>query len=394
MKVAVVVTGGLHPSGRDQVVPSWLALFSELAKTHDIHAFALRHLPETQTYSLRGFTVHDLGRPSAAIGLTRWAQARALRRALAAQGPFDLVHGLWGDPAGQLAVRSARGFGIPSLVTLDSGEFVSIPVIDYGSQRTARGRTAIKEACGATRIHVCTRFMADKAAQHGVQPAVIPLTTVTSSPAATADGAEQAELKFRPPGRVRVGGDGGPLKLLQVASLSRVKNQQMLIDALAIVRQSVDARLDLVGEDTLGGELQRRAGEKGVGEHVRFLGFVPQDRLAATFADADLYVQSSLHEAAGVSVLEAAASGLPIVGTRVGYVADWAPDRALAIDTGDPSALAQAILTLHGDPLRAREMAARAQSWALEHHAGWVADRFTLLYRDAAGATPSPSTAG
>ena len=160
MKIAVVVTGGLHPSGRDQVVPSWLALFSELARTHDIHAFALRHLPEAQTYQLLGFTVHDLGRPSAAFGLTRHAQARALTRALSTHGPFDLIHGLWGDPAGQLAVHSARRLGVPSLVTMDSGEFVSIPEIDYGSQRTARGRKAIQDACGASRIHVCTQFMA------------------------------------------------------------------------------------------------------------------------------------------------------------------------------------------------------------------------------------------
>jgi glycosyltransferase involved in cell wall biosynthesis len=378
MKIAVVVTGGLHPSGRDQVVPSWLTLFSELARTHEIHAFALRHLPQARTYQLLGFTVHDLGRPSAAFGLTRWAQARALSRALSAHGPFDLIHGLWGDPAGQLAVRTARGMGVPSLVSMDSGEFVSIPEIDYGSQRTARGRKAIHDACGASRIHVCTQFMASQAAQHGVQPTVIPLTSVGSAT----------------PGRKPRFDSKKALTLLQVASLSRVKNQRMLIDALAVVRQSIETRLDLVGEDTLGGELQRHAMERGVADHVRFLGFVRQDRLAAIFADADLYVQSSLHEAAGVSVLEAAASGLPITGTRVGYVADWAADRALAVEAIDAPSIARAILALHADPLRTRAMAAKAQAWALEHHASWVADRFAALYREVSGVRPSTSTTG
>ena len=244
MKIAVVVTGGLHPSGRDQVVPSWLALFSELARTHDIHAFALRHLPEAQTYPLLGFTVHDLGRPSAPFGLTRWAQARALTRALSAHGPFDLIHGLWGDPAGQLAARSARAIRHPKpghdgqrRIRVDPGHRLRIAADRAGPQ-------AIQEACGASRIHVCTQFMANLAAQHGVQPTVIPLTSVPS-------GAPQADADDPTPRR--------PLTLVQVASLSRVKNQQMLIDALAIVRQSIDARLDLVGEDTLGGELQRHA---------------------------------------------------------------------------------------------------------------------------------------
>ena len=378
MKVAVVVTGGLHPSGRDQVVPSWLALFSELARTHEIHAFVLRHLREAQTYKLLGFTVHDLGRPSAAFGLTRWAQARALTRALSTHGPFDLIHGLWGDPAGQLAVHSARTLGVASLVTMDSGEFVSIPEIDYGSQRNARGRKAIQDACGASRLHVCTQFMAHQAGQHGVQPIVIPLTSVPSSAPRRTPAYDRKNI----------------LRLVQVASLSRVKNQQLLIDALAIVTQTIDARLDLVGEDTLGGEIQRRAAETGVADRVRFVGFAPQDRLASIFADADLYVQSSLHEAAGVSVLEAAAAGLPIVGTPVGYVADWAADRALAIETIGASALARAILALHADPARARAMAVRAQQWALEHHASWVADRIADLYREVAGVRPSPSTAG
>jgi glycosyltransferase involved in cell wall biosynthesis len=125
--------------------------------------------------------------------------------------------------------------------------------------------------------------------------------------------------------------------------------------------------------------------DQGVAESVRFHGFAPQDRLTAIFADADLYVQSSLHEAAGVSVLEAAAAGLPIVGTRVGYIADWAADRALAIDTIDASSMAQAILALHADPSRARAMAASAQAWALEHHASWATDRFAALYREVAG---------
>ena len=109
----------------------------------------------------------------------------------------------------------------------------------------------------------------------------------------------------------------------------------------------------------------------------------PQDRLAAILADADLYVQSSLHEAAGVSVLEAAAAGLPIVGTRVGYVADWASDRALAVESMSASAMARAHSRVARQiPSRARAMAAKAQAWALEHHASWVADRFAALYRE------------
>ena len=57
MKIAIVVPGGLHPSGEKEVVPSWLALLERLAHDHELHAFALKHLSEPQSYTLNGFTV-------------------------------------------------------------------------------------------------------------------------------------------------------------------------------------------------------------------------------------------------------------------------------------------------------------------------------------------------
>ena len=365
MRIAIVVSGGLHPSGRQQVVPSLLALLSELAKQHDVHAFALRHLSMAQSYQLNGFAVHDLGRPGAPYGLTPWAQARALSRAMTTHGPFDLVHGFWGDPAGALAARMGRRFRIPSIATLDSGEFESLPEIGYGSQRTARGRAAVREALSSTRVHVCTDFMAGKAAAHGATAVVIPLTSQLADSPAPARRATRE----------------GSLRIVQVASLSRVKNQRLLIDALSVLAGSVNAELDLAGEDTLDGELHRYAAAIGIANRVTFHGFVAQDDLRPLLGNADVYVQSSVHEAAGVSVLEAAAHGLPVIGTRVGYVADWFPDRALGVASADAGALAAAILALHNDRADAVAMAARAQQWVRERPTRWVAQQIDDLYR-------------
>lgn len=372
MKIAVLVLGGLHPSGREQVVPSLLTLLSALARNHEVHAFALRHLPAAQSYPLNGFLVHDLGRPSAPAGLTPWAQARSVARALRQHGPFDLVHGFWGDPAGALAARMGRRFRIPSIATLDSGEFESLPEIEYGSQRTARGRRAVREALTASRVHVCTGFMARKAAAHGITPVVIPLTTVTGA-------------TVRPVSRrIR----GASLRIVQVASLSRVKNQRLLLDALSILATSFEPHLDLVGEDTLAGELQAHAARIGIGNRVTFHGFLAQDDLPAMLAGADFYVQSSRHEAAGVSVLEAAGSGLPVIGTRVGYVADWSPDRALALDAPSAATLAEAIVALHSDPADAAAMAVRARAWVVEHDAERMARDVDDLYRSVVRRAP------
>jgi glycosyltransferase involved in cell wall biosynthesis len=367
MKIAIVVPEGLHPSGEQHVVPSWLALLERLARSHDIHAFVLRQLHEPTTYQLGGFTVHDLGRPSLPFGVARWAQQRALSFALRRHGPFDLIHGVLGEPAGLLAARAAQALDIPSVVTCDSGEFVSIPSIKFGSQRTASGRKAVTEACAlATRVHVCTRFMAALAHAKNVRTAVIPLTSVTSAAAARPNSRRPHDAPFR---------------IIQVAPLSRVSNQRLLIDALTIVREQVNAHLDLIGDDTLGGSLQRHAASIGLDAHITFHGFLPYRQAIDRLRAADLYVQSSLHEASGMWVLEAAAAGVPTVGTRAGYVADWAPLKATAVGDAIPESLADAILAAHADRDRRRSMAAAAQTVAMAQDATFSAMKFDELYR-------------
>jgi glycosyltransferase involved in cell wall biosynthesis len=357
MKVALVVTGGLHPSGTEEVIPLLLTLIERLSQWHEVHAFSVRHLPTPRSYPLSGATVHDLGRPA---GL--WAQWRALARALRRHGPFDIVHGYWIDPAGLLASIAGRRFGIPSVVTCSSGEFVHLPAIDYGQLRTPKGRAAVSVTCRlATCVHVTTDYMAAAARAQGCDSVMVPLGIDV-----------QAAIVERPP--------GPPWRLLQVASLSPVKDQMTLLRAVARVRQHADVRLDLVGEDTLGGRVQKEAADLGLNDAVTFHGFVRNADLRGFHDAAHVYVQSSLHEASGIAVLEAAAAGVPIVGTRVGFVHDWAPQSACAVAPGDHESLAAAILRLvqHGDE-RAR-LGAAARARATEYDADWSARAISDLY--------------
>jgi glycosyltransferase involved in cell wall biosynthesis len=377
MRLAFVLRGGLHPSGRIEVIPAYLGLLAALATRHEVHAFVLQHLPAPQSYDLRGIHVHDFGRPTASLGRTRLAQYRALVGAMRAHGPFEVVHGIWGDPAGLLAAMAGRSLGVPSVVTCDSGEFVSVPEAGYGMQRTARGQlTMAAVAHLATRLHVCTHAAAAQAARLGCQTTTWPI------------GIDAAPFE-----RTEAAPDGPPWRLLQVASLNRVKHQALAIDAVAaLTRRGVDVTLDLVGEDARAGALQAHARDARVTERVRFHGFLEQPALVPLYHRAHLYVQTSWHEGAGVSVLEAAAAGVPIVGTRVGYVADWAPEAAVAIDGASPSTLADAIAAMLASPARRRALAAAAQAWVRAHDLTATLAACEACYASLPGRSMSPTS--
>jgi glycosyltransferase involved in cell wall biosynthesis len=275
-----------------------------------------------------------------------------------------VVHAFWADPAGLSAVIVGRRLGVPVIVTCDSGEFTALPEVGYGLQCGWRSRAAVGLACRlASEVHVTTRFMETLARQYGCSPKRIPIGVDTTAIAPPSN---------RP--------EGPPWQLLQVASLNRVKDHSTLLEAVAIVRRQLDVQLDLAGEDTLGGTLQDKARMLGLSEVVRFHGFVPHDQIAPLRERAHLYVQSSRHEAAGKAVLEAAAAGLPVVGTRVGYISDWAGRAAEAVAPGNPDALAEAIEWLLRSAATRTALAREAYQFATEHDVRWTAEQFGRMY--------------
>ena len=365
MRIALVILGGVDRSGRERVIPALLWLIERLARRHRLHVFMLRHHPQPCTFPLLGAAIHDLGPPSGPPGLRSLFQARHLLRALRHSGPFDVIHGYWAVPAGLLAALAGRRLGIPTVVTFDSGELVCVRAFDYGLQCSWKGRLAVAiTARLATRLHVCSAHMERLAHGAGLAPARIPLGV----------DARIFERRADPM-------DGPPWRLLHVASLNRVKDQPTLLRALArVVQQVPDVHLDVVGEDTLGGAVQAECAARGLARHVSFHGFQATDRLATFYQRAHLLVLPSRHEAAGVVVLEAAASGLATIGTAAGYVADWSPAGAYSVPAGDDAALAEGILMLLGDSARRVRIAREAERRARAHDADWTAHAIEQLY--------------
>jgi glycosyltransferase involved in cell wall biosynthesis len=364
MRIGLVVSGGVDPSGRDRVIPALLWLIEALARRHELHVFVLDYLAAPCTYPLLGATVHDLGRVGGLRGTRRYLLGRRLDRALVAHGPFDVLHAYWAMPAGVVTTRIARREGVPAVVTLDSGELVRCDDIGYGLQRRWVDRRAVRHLLKtATTLTVATEFMRTLVVRQGAAADIIPLGV----DAARFPLAERTE--------------GPPWRLIRVGSINRVKDYPTLLAALAsLLPRLPDVHLDIVGEDTLGGEMQALAGRLEIDGHTTFHGSLATDQVSALYARAHLNVVSSRHEAANVTVLEAACTGLPTVGTAVGYIADWSPQRAVAVPVQDPGALSRALADLLTSPTRRHDLAARARAWAIAHDSAWTAHQFERLY--------------
>lgn len=141
-----------------------------------------------------------------------------------------------------------------------------------------------------------------------------------------------------------------PRKVLVVANLRPEKGHDVLIDAAAIVlRRFPDATFEAVGG---GPELQTllaRAAARGVRHAFSFLGH--QDDVPARLAAGDIFVLPSRSEAFPNAVLEAMASGLPIVASSVGGILELIHDNqtGLLVPPGDPEALADRICRVMAD---------------------------------------------
>lgn len=361
MKIAIVVPGGVDRSGTRRVIPALLWLIERLAVEDEVHVFALQQEKLPARWPLLGAQVHNAG--------ARPRRLRTLGQMLGEhrRGRFDVVHAFWAGGPGVAAALFSRLAGVPVLLTLPGGDLSAMPDIGYGARLTRRGRFWVDLALRqATRVIVPSEWMRSQAAALGINATCIRY------------GVSLDQWPTRMPIR-RV--PGTPLRIVQVANLNRVKDQETLLGAMRILAtRGVAFEVNVIGLDTLGGAVQRRCHELGLADRVHFHGFVEHGAVRPFIEHADLMVVSSRHEGVPIATLEAAVAGVPTVGTAVGQIADWTPDAAIAVLIGDAEALADAIERLASDEDERLRLAANAQAFAIEHDADAFVAEMRSLY--------------
>jgi len=184
-----------------------------------------------------------------------------------------------------------------------------------------------------------------------------------------------------PAGRITVarpGSDPAPLaqasqdgvvRLLSVGAVVPRKGFDVLIAALATLTD-LSWRLTIAGDRTrdrdAAAQLDADIARHALGNRIAALGAVSPQRLAALYAEADVFVLASRFEGYGMAYAEALAHGLPVIGTSAGAIPDTVPpDAGLLVAPGDIPAFAQALRRVIGDAELRRRLADAARAAAL-----------------------------
>jgi len=282
--------------------------------------------------------------------------------------PFDLVHAHTGYLDGGAGLAIARHFGVPLVITEHTGPFsrlMSNPIVRWWTLRALDSADRVIVVSEAQKRAVSAHLAKDR--QDRV--VVIPNGVDTDL--------------FRPADRWAP--DPNRPRILFVGFFATVKNMPLLLDAFTqVLREIPGARLTLVGRGEYpyqDEELQARIRGGLIGK-VHMTGLQPRQSVARIMREhADMLVLSSDSETFGCVLVEAMASGLPVVATRCGGPEDIVTEPGLGelCPPRDAAALAAALCRAAGRLASYDPRAIRASALARFSYRS-VAERLRRLY--------------
>lgn len=162
-----------------------------------------------------------------------------------------------------------------------------------------------------------------------------------------------------------------PVQLLAVGRLVAKKGYPVLLEALGLLsRAGTPVACTIIGAGPLAEELAYRIEQLGLSEVVSVVGARTQPEVAAAYQQADVFVQASVvlpdgdRDGIPNSVLEAMASGLPVVASAIAGIPEVVTDQVtgLLVAPADPAALAEALRRLVDDPARRQQLGRAARA--------------------------------
>jgi glycosyltransferase involved in cell wall biosynthesis len=361
-RLAIFAPGGIGGGAFSQGLPALGSLVASLAERFEVTYYSLS--PINPGFTWEGF---GLRAPSVTVDVkgARWLDLarRFLADHLTAR--YDRLLSLWGYPIGAFVVGLSRMMRVPAAVMLLGAETADVPSIGYGHLGQPLSRRLVIETCRrADALVAVAQSQLDALARYGFarpDDQVVPI------------GAEAALFRFEAKPFAK------PLKILHVGNLTEVKDQATLLRAFALLPAALEARLRIVGDGALRGEIVALIRELGLDGAVELTGAVPFAEMPNHYRWADMFVLTSLSEGQNRSLTEAAMCGVLQVSTPVGHIADLGETVAVVVRAGDPRHLADRIIGIAGDADGWSRRVRAAHGWAATHDMAWTVDRLSAI---------------
>jgi glycosyltransferase involved in cell wall biosynthesis/predicted metal-dependent phosphoesterase TrpH len=298
-----------------------------------------------------------------------------------AEGRYDLIHLASPGPAGIGAALVARVAGMPSLGSYHT-ELAAYAGLRTGDPAIEQGmRIALSLFYGQ-----CERVLSPSAA------ADLSLRSLGIAEDRIGRWARGVDLSRFDPLKREDDAYPGEVRVLYAGRLTKEKGADLLAESFLRARE-LDPRLHLL---LAGGGPEEGMLRERLGEHATFLGWLEGDELARAYASSDIFLFCSVTDTFGQVIVEAQASGVPVVAVEAGGPASLIRDD----DTGllhpaDPEAIAAAVAELaHSPGLRHRlgaggRAAARERTW--ERSMAELAEGYELALARAAGPKTAPA---
>ncbi len=171
------------------------------------------------------------------------------------------------------------------------------------------------------------------------------------------------------------------IRIICVSRLIERKGIDDLIRVVQLIMKDLNNfEVLIAGEGKLGKKLKKLSSELGTTSKVKFLGFIRNEDLPSLYQSSDIFVLPSKKEGMSNSMLEAMASGLPIITTDVGGIEELIKENGIVIPQGRIDVLADALTELILNPEKRRRMGIESREISSKMSWGNVAKRYYKIY--------------
>jgi len=275
-------------------------------------------------------------------------------RKLVSLDKYDLIHAFFGIPCGFVAMK----LGLPYIVSLRGSD-----VPGY-NQRFALMDRLIFARLSRTVWKSAKRVIANSQGLRDLALKNSPDKSIEVIPNGVDAESFPVREKFM---------DQGKLKVLSVGRLIPRKGMIYLVQA---IKDMDNVSLTIVGDGPLRNDLQKAS----IGMDVNFLGTLSHDELKNIYSKHDVFVLPSLNEGMSNTILEAMASGLPVIVTDTGGTKELINGNGFVMPMADSDALKAPILELVSQPSRLDAMGKKSREIALDM--GWenISSKYLITY--------------